>query len=123
MFTGRVPPADARRAITATDIAPIVRPESAVGLLVPPLKPLDAMAGGAALVLSDVPPLAEIAGRDRASLVRAGDRAALTAAFRTLIDHEDERQAMVARAHAWATQERSWRAIAREMLSERDRPA
>lgn len=59
-FTGKVAPEEARRLTALFDIAPFPRPTTAVNRLVTPVKPLEAIASGAHVLLSDVPPLAEL---------------------------------------------------------------
>ena len=116
-FTGPLPADVAALAMRAADIAPVARLPSAVGRLTPPLKPLEAMANGAALIVSDLPPLAPLAAGGRGRVVRAGDEAALRDAIGALGRDPAGRAEMAATAHAWVRTERSWDQIARRVLA------
>lgn len=117
VFTGTIAPSDARAALGAIDIAPVVRTPSAVGRLVPPLKPIEAMASGAAVIVSDLPPLAEIGADGRATIVPTGNDPALTEALRSLATDIPRRTAQADRALDWVRRERSWEAAARVVLA------
>lgn len=65
IFVGRVPHTQVREYLAAFDMFVAPRRRTPVTLLVPPLKPLEAMAGGVPVLASDLPPLVEI--------VRPGD--------------------------------------------------
>ena len=85
--------------------------------LVPPLKPLEAMALGRPVVASDLPPLREIVtngvpGQDRGLLVPAGDAAALADALTHLVHDPDLRRRLGANAQDWVSRTRTWEAAA-----------
>lgn len=111
-WTGRVTPEDARTAYAFIDIAPLVRKDSPVTRLVPPLKPLDVMAGKAALIVSDLPPLTEFAADGRGVIVPPGSPTALAAALQSLLQDEASRTAMTQAAFAWIHKARTWPEIA-----------
>ena len=112
VFTGAVTADEAAAAYALIDIAPIVRADTAVARLVPPLKPLEAMAGRAALIVGDLPPLAPLAADGRGITVPPGRPDALAEALRRLLD-PDARRPLAERARAWVEAERSWPAVAR----------
>lgn len=116
IFTGRLSPGEAAAAYEAIDVAPIVRPRSPVAALVPPLKPIEAMAAGVAVILSDLPPLRALAGEGRAKLVPPGDPDALAAALKVLVHDPDARRRQAERALAWVRAERSWNRIAHRLV-------
>ena len=112
VFTGAVAPARAAALLSLIDIAPLPRRDTEVARLVPPLKPLEAMASGAAVILSDLPPLAPFAANGRATLVPPGAVERLAGAMRLLLTDEAGRRAQAERGRAWALSERSWDATA-----------
>ncbi|MDO9454764.1 glycosyltransferase family 4 protein, partial [Nocardioides sp.] len=109
-FTGAVPPDDVRRWLLAADVSCLPRLDLPVTRLVPPLKPVEAMALGRPVVASDLPPLAELVRHgDTGLLVRPGDPEALAAALRTLAVDADMRHRLgraaaqhVATTHTWS---------------------
>ncbi len=107
-FVGRVTPQEARAAYGLIDIAPLVRPDTPVARLTPPLKPLDVMAGRSALVVSDLPPLREFAAKERGVVVKPGDVRALTAVLEDLLNAPQKRAALTAAAHHWVETNRRW---------------
>ena len=107
-WAGRVSPEEARLAYALIDIAPIVRSDTRVTRLVPPLKPLDAMIGRAAMILSELPPLVGFAEQGRASVVPAGDVVALRKALVALLTNEALRDSMTEKAWRWVVANRQW---------------
>ena len=116
-FTGRVP----RHAVVAQhraiDVFCVPRHDLPVTRLVPPLKPVEAMALGRPVVASDLPPLREIVsdgrpGRERGLLVPAGDADALADALTHLVHDPDLRRRLGATAQDWVTRTRTWEAAA-----------
>ena len=91
------------------DVFVVSRPDTRVTRLVTPLKPFEAMRSGRALVMSNLPALAEIVedgvtGR----LYPAGDTHALSSAIGELLENESSRSTMGAAATEWVTSERTW---------------
>ncbi|WP_311945491.1 glycosyltransferase [Halomonas piscis] len=109
-FTGRVPFEQVPRYLSCMDIMPIPRLSSAVTEMVSALKPLEAMAMGKALVLSDVSPHITMAGKNgqRARLFEKDSADALSDALQALIDSPEERKRLGQAARAWIEQERTW---------------
>ncbi|MBW5798985.1 glycosyltransferase [Halomonas elongata] len=109
-FTGRVPFEQVPNYLSCMDIMPIPRLSSAVTEMVSALKPLEAMAMGKALVLSDVSPHITMAGKNglRARLFEKDNVEALRDALQALIDSPEERKRLGQAARAWIEQERTW---------------
>lgn len=109
-FTGRVPREEIRDLISCMDIMPCPRTASDVTEMVSPLKPLEAMSMGKAVLLSDVSPHLEFAGptQDRARLFRKNDVDDLAAALRSLIGDEAARKELGRNARRWVAQNRTW---------------
>lgn len=118
-FTGRVPHDRVLAEHRAIDVFCLPRHDRPVTRLVPPLKPIEAMALGRPVVASDLPPLREIVaphgsdGHERGLLVPAGDARALADALSDLVDAPDTRRRVGANASAWVARSRTWPAAAR----------
>ncbi|GAA4690787.1 glycosyltransferase family 4 protein [Nocardioides conyzicola] len=110
-FTGRVPYAEVRAAYARLDVFCLPRLDLPVTRLVPPLKPVEAMALGIPVVASDLAPLRELVGEDRGILFPAGDAGALAAALAGLAD-PDLRRTLGAAAQHWVAETRTWEAAA-----------
>jgi len=108
-FTGRVAPEEAARWLAAADAAVYPRRDETVCRLVPALKPLEAMAAGRAVIVSDLPALRDLVG-GAAALAPPGDGDALAAAMTTLTDDPAQRARLAAAGRAFVVAERSWRA-------------
>jgi len=111
-FTGRVPHDEVAAQHQAIDIFCVPRHDLPVTRLVPPLKPVEAMALGRPVVVSDLAPLRELIAPDRGVLVPAGNAEALAKALSHLIDNPDLRRQLGANAHAWVARTRTWAAAA-----------
>ncbi len=111
-WAGRVSPEEARASYGLIDIAPLVRSDTPVTRLTPPLKPLDAMAAGAAMILSDLPPLREFAQDGRGLIVPPDDAGALRKALQMLLADPDKRRSMTEAARQWVRANRRWEHIA-----------
>lgn len=113
-FTGRVPFEQVPRYLSCMDIMPVPRLSSAVTEMVSALKPLEAMAMGKAVVLSDVSPHKTMAGNnERAHLFRKDDAQDLARTLRNLIHDPAERARVGKAARAWTERERSWEHVTR----------
>jgi glycosyltransferase involved in cell wall biosynthesis len=113
-FTGRVSRAELMEAYRGLDVFCLPRRDLPVTRLVPPLKPVEAMAMGIPVVASDLPPLRELlvgGGEDRGLLVRPDDPEALAEAVNTLTDAAQRRSLGYAGRH-WVRETRSWAAAA-----------
>jgi glycosyltransferase involved in cell wall biosynthesis/spore maturation protein CgeB len=113
-FTGRVPFDQVPRYLSCMDIMPVPRLASAVTEMVSPLKPLEAMAMGKAVVLSDVSPHKAMAGsNERARLFRKNNVQDLVRTLRLLMHDPAERARLGKAARAWVEKERSWSHVTR----------
>lgn len=109
VMTGSLPPEEAAACYRLADIAAFPREDLAVTRLVQPIKPVEAMAHGAAVVMSDLPALTELGGDGtRARLVPPGDTAALASAIAALADDGEARGRLAEAGRNWAREQRSW---------------
>lgn len=111
-FTGRVPFDEVPRYLSCMDILPVPRLSSPVTEMVSALKPLEAMAMGKAVVLSDVSPHKTMAGADeRARLFRKDDAADLCRVLSALMASPKERERLGRAARAWIDEARTWKHV------------
>lgn len=117
-FLGRVPVAHIPRLLSTFSIVTCPRTSMRVTELVSPLKPLEAMGAGRAVILSDVAPHRDIAGTDesRASLFKNGSPADLAVKLESLFTDHERRQNLARAGRLWAVKERNWNTIANELL-------
>lgn len=113
VFTGRVGAARARAYREALDVFVVPRRDESVTRLVTPLKPVEAMAGGVAVVASDLAPLREIVmdgvtGR----LVPPSDALTLADVLHELAQDPAARAELGAAGRRWARAHRTWDAVA-----------
>lgn len=109
ILPGRVPADEVAEWYSIIDISPIPRKPEKVTKIVPPLKPLEAMAMGKCVVVPDLPPLAEIIQHRHTGMVyRQGDGEDLVETFSVLINEPSLRQRLGAAARDWASRERNW---------------
>jgi len=110
---GRVPGDEVPRWYSVFDIAPFPRKPLAVTELVPPLKPMEAMAMGKAVVVSDVGALTDFVQDGFTGLIfPKGDVPALAEALAKLITDPAQRVRLASAGQAWVVAERSWDRIA-----------
>lgn len=108
-FTGRVPFDEVPRYLSCMDIMPVPRLSSAVTEMVSALKPLEAMAMGKAVVLSDVSPHHVMAGENQRALLFEKDSVdSLSQALTKLINQPEERVRLGQSAREWIERERTW---------------
>ncbi|MEV8144211.1 glycosyltransferase [Specibacter sp. NPDC078709] len=109
-FTGRIPSTEVAAYISVFDIMPCPRRKLQVTEMVSPLKPLEAMACGKAMILSDLAPMRELAGShgERALLAVPGDVESLSSAITALMDDDALSRSMARRARLWTIRERTW---------------
>ena len=113
-FAGRVPHRDVARHYSVIDVFVVPRTSDAVSRLVPPLKPLEAMAAGKPLVVSDVEALRELVVEGKTGVTfDAGDSASLAAVLETLVDDPSRRARLGASARRWVSRHRTWDQIGR----------
>lgn len=117
VFLGRVPSKDMPRLLSLFDIMPCPRVSLPVTEMVSPLKPLEALSCGKAVVLSDVAPHRDIAGghEERALLFPAGDVPALAETLARLIADPDLRADLGRAGRLWCLDERTWSRLAEDM--------
>ncbi|KAI9033209.1 hypothetical protein DFJ74DRAFT_162588 [Hyaloraphidium curvatum] len=110
-FPGRVPHDLVPDYLAVMDVVAVVRPSMPVTELVSAVKPLEAMAMGRALLLSDVAPHRTMAEGGRAALFRKGDATSLVEELKRLVEDPDERERMGRKAREWVERERNWAAV------------
>jgi len=106
IFSGRVPRSETPKYHRAVDVFAVTRPDLRVTREVTPMKPLEALATGSRLVMSDLPALREMAG-DCAHYYRPGDTEDLVRALRSAIGSGPD-----TRGRDLMIQHRSWGALA-----------
>lgn len=117
IFTGRVPFEDVRRYYSLMDIMPFPRIGAKVCQCVPPLKPLEAMAMGKAVLASDVEALTEIVHDGETGLVfSADDTPDLVHKLETLATAPELRRRLAQAARDWVVAERDWRKVSQRIL-------
>lgn len=117
-LTGFIPFGEVRRYHSLVDIFPFPRTGALVCHLVPPLKPLEAMAMARPVVVSDLPPLTDMVHQGKTGLVcRPEDPESLADCLGKLAASEDLRRRLGENARAWVEKERSWNGAARKYLA------
>lgn len=116
VFAGRVPAEAVARYYSLVDIAPFPRLPLEVCELVSPIKPMEAMAMGKAVLVSSVQALRDIVDDGATGLVfEKGNARALAAALRRLAVDGALRRSLGERAHAEVTAAFTWRQRAAEV--------
>lgn len=117
-FTGRVEASEVPRYLSVFDVVACPRVSNIITEMVSPLKPLEAMAAGKALLASNVAPLRHLIGdnQQRGVLFEAGNPHSLAEGLIRLGSDEKCREDLGRRARAWAVDERSWMRIASIVL-------
>lgn len=111
-FTGRVPHHEVDRYYRAIDMCAYPRRLTPATAAVSPLKPFEAMAAKKTVLVSDVPPLAEIAGdQERAVIFAHDDALSLSEALERAIRDPAASEQRRTSARAWVERERSWNAV------------
>ena len=94
------------------DVFVVSRPNTRVTRLVTPLKPFEAMQAGCALIMSDLPALAEIvADGETGRLYPPEDVESLANTIRELLEDESLRTNLGTAAAEWITTERTWTTV------------
>ena len=114
-FTGRVPHGAVREAYASADVLVYPRHLTRTTALTTPLKPLEAMAMGKAVVVSDVAAMRELVEPSVTGLTfRAGDAGDLAAVCARLLADPAARVRLGQAARQWVQRERDWsRTVAR----------
>jgi glycosyltransferase involved in cell wall biosynthesis/tetratricopeptide (TPR) repeat protein len=116
-FTGRVPHDEVLAYYGLIDVFVVPRIDARVSHLVTPLKPLEAMATGRALVVSDVDALRGMVEVGvSADVFRPQDPMHLADVADALVLDGTRRAALGAAARAWVVENRSWKQLARSYL-------
>jgi glycosyltransferase involved in cell wall biosynthesis len=109
VFTGRVPSAKVRDYHAVLDVFVVPRTPDRVCQLVTPLKPVEAMASGLPVVVSDVRALAEIVRDKETGLLSPSlDAAGLADRLQQLFASPDLRVKLGANARDWVARDRTW---------------
>jgi glycosyltransferase involved in cell wall biosynthesis len=109
IFTGRVPSAKVRDYHAVLDVFVVPRTPDRVCQLVTPLKPVEAMASGLPVVVSDVRALAEIVhDRETGLLSPSLDAGELADRLQQLLANPDLRAKLGANARHWVARDRTW---------------
>jgi glycosyltransferase involved in cell wall biosynthesis len=111
-FTGKVPHADIRQYYAAIDTFCVPRRRTPVTELVPPLKPLEALACGVPLLVSDLPPLLELLSESGGGWSAPADQPEAWAAQISLLrEQAEERRTIGSQARTWVSERRTWPVI------------
>ncbi|MDY6054288.1 glycosyltransferase [Micrococcus sp.] len=106
---GRIPADDIPALLAEVDIVACPRVSTPVTRLVSPLKPLEALASGIPVVLSDLPVLTSLREECGGAVTfPAGDVAALAGVLGDLLDDPERRGELGRAGRAWAVQRRRW---------------
>ncbi|PCC41528.1 glycosyltransferase [Brevibacterium aurantiacum] len=118
-FLGRLPSADIPRLMSIMDVMPCPRLSTRVTELVSPLKPLESLAAGKAVVLSAVSPQVDLAppGSGRGLLAPAGDAEALADVLAEVLLSPDLARSMARAGRLWVVRERTWNAVSSAVRS------
>jgi PEP-CTERM/exosortase A-associated glycosyltransferase len=117
VFAGRVAHEEVQDYYNLVDIFAYPRRRTRLTEMVTPLKPLEAMAQGRAVVASDVGGHRElIHDRETGNLFEAGNAAALASAVLGLLQDRDRAASMRAKARRFVETERSWAASVRRYV-------
>lgn len=116
LFVGRVPYDQVARYLSLCSITPFPRKPTGVTELVSPLKPLESMASGIAVLASDVGALAEMVPRDGGRLFRKGNVEDLAEKLGELIDDEGLRRRLADNGRAWVLEHRTWERAAESVI-------
>ena len=110
IMPGRVPHEEVEAYYSLIDIAPFPRKPQPVTEMVSPLKPLEALAMGKAVVVSSVRALTEMIANDETGLVFAkGSVESLAYTLDRLIGDPDLRTRLARAGRAWVARERTWK--------------
>jgi glycosyltransferase involved in cell wall biosynthesis len=109
IITGPVPHDQVAPFYNLIDVFVVSRPDKRVTQLVTPLKPFEAMQAGRALVMSDLPALAEIIEDGKTGrLTPPGDIGKLADTIEELLHDEPKRIALGVAAAQWVSENRTW---------------
>jgi glycosyltransferase involved in cell wall biosynthesis len=108
-FTGQIPHTEVAGYYSLAEVVVYPRLRTNTTALTTPLKPLEAMASGRAIVVSDLPPMRELVlERVTGLCFPAGDADALAGRCLELLENEQLRDSLGAAARRFVTAERQW---------------
>ena len=117
IFTGQVPFGSVREYYSIIDLCPFPRRSYPICRLVPPLKPLEAMALGIPVIVSDLDPLLEMVTDGRSGLVcQVDDPGSLKEKIQTIYENPELGRALAGEARKWVEKNRSWPKLAGRYL-------
>ncbi len=109
-FVGRVPFEQVNSYISLMDIMPCPRKSMAVTEIVSPLKPLESMAMGKAVLLSDVAPHTTLVQENVTGMLFHKDNAAdLAEKLKVLLSDSELRNTLGKNARNWVVENRTWK--------------
>jgi glycosyltransferase involved in cell wall biosynthesis len=112
LIMGPVPHVQVEPFYDLIDVFVVSRPDTRVTRLVTPLKPFEAMQRGCALVMSDLPALAEIVQDGVTGLLYpADDIESLSDTIHSLLVDDEHRSNLGAAAEKWIIEERTWTSV------------
>jgi PEP-CTERM/exosortase A-associated glycosyltransferase len=112
-FTGQVPHSNVAGYYSLAEIVVYPRVRTNTTALTTPLKPLEAMASGRAVIVSDLPPMRELViERVTGLCFPAGDATALADRCHELLKNDHLRASLGASARRFVTSERQWTTLA-----------
>lgn len=116
-FIGQVPHEKIKQYYSLIDIFVVPRKKEKVCEMVTPLKPLEAMAMGKCVLMSDVGGLRELAGDGKTAVFFEPENPdALAEKLQMLVSSEEARQSIGANARKYVLAERSWRSLVKEYV-------
>ncbi|MCH2348583.1 MAG: glycosyltransferase family 4 protein, partial [Candidatus Poseidoniales archaeon] len=122
LIMGPVPHEQVTPFYALIDVFEVSRPDTRVTRLVTPLKPFEAMQRGRALVMSDLPALAEIVEDGVTGLLYpADDIESLADTIHSLIVDDEHRSKLGAAAKAWVEENRTWKSVIQGSLTAYER--
>ncbi|MDJ1465798.1 glycosyltransferase family 4 protein [Nitratireductor sp. GZWM139] len=117
IMPGRVPHDEVADYYSLIDIAPLPRKPVRVCELVSPLKPVEAMAMGKAIVVPDILAVSEAVQHERTGVIyERGSVLSLSEALADLIENHEKRARLGSAARAFILENRTWTASARKIL-------
>lgn len=124
IFTGKVPPTEVRRYYSLLNALVLPRKPETVCQLVSPLKPLEAMAAGVPLLVSDAAALKEMVRVGETALVHeAGNSSSLAEELLRLIRDPSLCKRLADTARLDVQTQRNWQVVCRDIASQYDRLA
>ncbi len=118
IFTGKVKPSEVQDYYSIIDSIVLPRKPYKVCQLVSPLKPVEAMAMGVPLIVSDVSALKEMVEHEKTALVhKSNDRMSLTQTLLRMANNPSLRSELSINARKHVSQYRTWDAVADHISS------